>query len=92
MALTVSNKPSLHSNDFVGTMVPFSFKFNKNNVPPPTKPNGLLVANGKTIIMIGLWKVGVNASGTTSSIIFSLTNGQQICIKWRKLNTVSVPI
>lgn len=44
--LTVSNKPSLHSNDFVRTIAPsFSFKCNKNSVPPPTKPNGLLVAN-----------------------------------------------
>lgn len=50
--LTVSNKPSLHSNDFVRTIAPFSFKFNKNSVPPPTKPNGLLVANRNTIIII----------------------------------------
>lgn len=46
--LTISNKASDHSNDFVSLIVPFSFKCSKNNVPPPTNPNCRLVAGEET--------------------------------------------
>lgn len=44
MILTISNRPSDHSNDSISLMDPFSFNCSTNNVPPPTKPKYWLVA------------------------------------------------
>lgn len=44
MLRTISNNPSVHLNDFTLLMDPFSFNFNKNNVPPPIEPKHWLVA------------------------------------------------
>lgn len=84
----MSNRPSLHSNDFVRTIAPCSFKCSKNSVPPPTKPNGLLVANrmkcndnshNNDDKMIGLWEMRSNWIQVRKVHIF-LTYLRPICL------------